>query len=453
MPRSTSFPPQFERRLQSCEKAALKEAAVRGLEAANFKVLAMRNARKDLEKALTDLCASFGALRQSLSSEPCSNSLTPGAFAPDEASERRMTCLNLHLSKGGRHDPLSNPGMFSWTAHAMEQSCQECSSTRRHFNCVICLRICWSDPKDALALPCCGIEYCGQCWGGMATAALSTPTPTALRHLRCPTPHCQLPTQAHQLARRAAALHDGLERISKNVASDDARRDIGNLRRLHSVKRSALCPSCRSVNVAPKASNDMRCTECDSRFCLIHGDGHPSTTCTEWVSKVPMEKEQRDFARKMHTRRCPACLRSIVKNGGCDNMVCACGNAFRWSAATVEVPCTCLNVHNSKGPIMWWGNTCPGAAPVAHAKLAAWRLGLVTVASPCVVLAAPIVAIRYGLPALAQCASGPNGILGIWKQACVERVNEARLRRRGIMPGSFEYNFHVHGCGRRTLFP
>lgn len=171
-----------------------------------------------------------------------------------------------------------------------------------------------------------------------------------------------------------------------------------------------------------------------------------------------MDQGQREFAQRMHTRRCPACLRSIVKNGGCDNMCCSCGHHFRWSSAEVrsrasnraplcslqvqlpplthsistcwsgnrvapeqvEVPCTCINV-SSKGSIPLWGHTCPGAAPAAHAKLAAWRVGLVTAVSPCVILAAPVVAVRYGVRALAQCVSEKR-VRGMFAHACVRHV-------------------------------
>ena len=128
-------------------------------------------------------------------------------------------------------------------------------------------------------------------------------------------------------------------------------------------------------------------------------------------------------------------------------MTCLCGNTFRWSSVPTEVPCTCLNLRTPAGSFAPWGvRPCAGAAPTAHAKLAAWRAGVAVCALPCLAVALP----TFGLAVIA-----PKLCSGLWSSCCVKTrravgdpIRGARLRRAGHRPGSFGYNFYMHGSGR-----
>jgi len=334
--------------------------------------------------------------------------------------------------------------------------CHQCDEVpalaRRHFTCGICLCPRWREAASAFALPCCRIEYCAECWGALASATLSTSDPIALRHVRCPTPYCRPPAGRESIGRHAKALTDGLESICKHpTVTDSARDSIKTLVRLHEDTsgglRSRLCPSCHAFNRAPPSTVDIECHACETRFCFVHGDAHFGVCCGQYMNDAPMDADRREFARRMHTRRCPACMRSIVKSGGCDRMHCLCGHIFSWSRAPVEEPCSCLNLRDSRGALHWWGAPpCKGASGKAHAKLMAWRVGVLACAAPAAVLALPAIAVWYGAPALTT----------LWKvgfAASQSTSNAVQLRQRGIMPGSFEYNYYVHGDGRNRPIP
>ena len=272
--------------------------------------------------------------------------------------------------------------------------------------------------------------------------------------MRCPTPSCRLPERAAstEASTHASHLYTSLGRLH---LSGTARRDVDALRKLHSssrAARAALCPHCHHVSVSEVIRGatqdrgvDVICEseDCRTSFCVTHGNLHPGERCADFVARTPIDASRRDFARRMHTRRCPRCLSSIVKNGGCDHMRCVCGYSFSWSAATVEVPCNCLNLRNTSGQCVPWGAPpCKGASATAHAKLAAWRCGFGALASPCIVVGAPVAATVFLVRVLAPMIVR-NGF-GWISQA----QTAAQLRARGHAPGSFIYNFHMHGSGR-----
>ena len=120
---------------------------------------------------------------------------------------------------------------------------------------------------------------------------------------------------------------------------------------LHQDKHARACPRCLHVNRVSEqvgqAHNDLTCQGCAVTFCRVHGGAHPGLSCLEYVQRLPIDAKQREFARRSHVRRCPSCMAAIVKNGGCDHMRCACGFAFNWSSARLEVPCRCINVGTS----------------------------------------------------------------------------------------------------------
>ena len=157
------------------------------------------------------------------------------------------------------------------------------------------------------------------------------------------------------------------------------------------------------------------------------------------------DKAARHFARMNHTKRCPGCLTSILKNGGCNHMHCTrCNTHFQWDSAPVEVPCHCLNLRNGKSFSAWGYPPCNGASPIAHAKLAAWRAGVTAVSAP---IALPVVLVVGTLAAPFAAVHATKKLGEVWK---IKRLRAmAYARARGYPPGSFMYNFHVHGNGRR----
>lgn len=118
---------------------------------------------------------------------------------------------------------------------------------------------------------------------------------------------------------------------------------------------------------------------------------------------VPSLEEQRiadlefeRIARLNHFRLCPSCQSPIEKNGGCDNMSCRCGRAFRWSEARTLFPCHQLHLAARGGLSRFWGCTCPGCSNAAKVKLAVYRSTVVVVGAPIAVAGAVVAGICVG---------------------------------------------------------
>ena len=119
------------------------------------------------------------------------------------------------------------------------------------------------------------------------------------------------------------------------------------------------------------------------RLALAGGSPPESTPPTLTAAD---ERRFRRTARRLHMKRCPECSAPIVKNGGCDHMMCmACQKHFSWRAARVVAPCHCLHFRSDLSGLAGVVNSahvCRGCSPVATAKLCAWRAGLAAVALP-----------------------------------------------------------------------
>mmetsp|Transcript_18119 Transcript_18119/g.51667 ORF Transcript_18119/g.51667 Transcript_18119/m.51667 type:complete len:344 (-) Transcript_18119:221-1252(-) len=97
-------------------------------------------------------------------------------------------------------------------------------------------------------------------------------------------------------------------------------------------------------------------------------------------------------ARRGHWKRCPGCAAIIEKNEGCNHLRCRCGLNFQWDMAECVVPCEQLHWTRTAGVLKYWGTTCPNCAPLAKAKLAAWRASIATVGVPLGIAAGAVTA-------------------------------------------------------------
>jgi len=304
----------------------------------------------------------------------------------------------------------------------------------------------WADEKSALALPCCSKPYCGECWAAWMRTHLEAGSTSLKAFKVCPTPGCNAERSTVPFAKAATHLHGGMGKLCSGLLTSEEKRDLRCIVALDCDSTARRCPRCYHATSQrmPSRSYDplgMRCERvgCGHTFCAMHGDLHAGETCAEFMSRTPLEPERIAFARQNHTRRCPDCRRGILKNGGCDHMRCVCGANFNWSTAQVEVPCNCLNLHDPSGKrfVPWGAAPCPGASGVAHLKLAAWRTLVGTAASPVLLTAAvavsPFLAWKVGT--------------SLWKEA--QHLRSLQARARGLRPGTFEYNFMVHGEGRK----
>ena len=353
-----------------------------------------------------------------------------------------------------------------------DESSSNTTTPRKHFTCGVCLDRCWADERSSLALPCCDTQFCGPCWAGWVKAQAQAGT-TKLDAIQCPQPGCPRILNPLRFLNRptemkAAALRLGLKSLCTDrlMLSGEQKKELEAIVALDANPSARRCPRCAIVTGTRNGAS-MVCenAECslpeDPRglklFCPSHGDQHLGETCREFNNRT-MEPGRAAFARLHHTKLCPNCGMGICKNGGCDHMRCACGHRFNWSQAQVEVPCNCLNLSRMKpgqtGPsrviVPWGAAPCEGASKLAHAKLFAWRCGFGAAVSPIVVLG-----VAAALPILIPYAGYKTAKatkLTVHQALSGPRVH-AEARRRGLQPGTFEYEFLVNGEGRRRFEP
>jgi len=311
--------------------------------------------------------------------------------------------------------------------------CAECDNLS-HFICGICYTTCWSDGKSSLALPCCNNQYCGSCWARWVSVLIEAGTTNISTAKLCLTPSCPPPGRDHACVTKARA---GFKALRRGLLCAEEKRDLQTLITLDVDMRARQCPSCKYVTTKRDNMANMICERncCGLVFCAFHGNLHPNETCNEFRRRTPMDPSRMRYARAHHTKLCPHCGRSIVKNGGCDHMRCVCGTSFNWSSARVEVPCACLNLRDhSKKCVPWGAPPCPGASPIAYIKLTAWRCLLGTLASPVLAIGAAVAL--------------PGACIYTW-QLKKKSAQHLVARYRGLTPGTFQYNYMIYGEGRR----
>ena len=253
-------------------------------------------------------------------------------------------------------------------------------------------------------------------------------------------PYCRKPAPLHE-------LDEGLRKLT--AVPEATARKLSAMAKLLAHKDARRCPSCRHVQLGSHAEPDMTCGECAAPYCFRHADAHPGLSCEEYLANTSLDPAYRRYAKKYHSKRCPSCMRSVIKEGGCDHMLCSCGHRFNWSNQPTEVPCDCLNLRpqgQPKGRLFLWGYPCcKNHTRLAAAKLVLWRTAVVAVAAPVVV---PVVAVAV-----------PVGAVLVARKHVKATVRSLAIGRhangmaRQYAPGSFEHTFYTHGCGRTQNLP
>ncbi|KAI8463915.1 MAG: hypothetical protein J3K34DRAFT_474800 [Monoraphidium minutum] len=100
--------------------------------------------------------------------------------------------------------------------------------------------------------------------------------------------------------------------------------------------RVAFCPSAPWCGHAVQVDSDIyvepECP-CGVTFCFkCCKEPHSPCTCKMWdmwYEKISGDSETRNWLQA-NTKPCPKCLKPVEKNGGCNHVVCQCGQPFCW---------------------------------------------------------------------------------------------------------------------------
>jgi hypothetical protein len=112
----------------------------------------------------------------------------------------------------------------------------------------------------------------------------------------------------------------------------------------------------------------------------------PPATVAERTDSV---RELRQAAgRNVAIRFCPTCQAPSIKTGGCDNVTCACGARFKWSAARPLHPCA--HCHCNRGRFLS-ATTCQFCSKRARVEACARRAVGTLIAVPATAAGAAVV--------------------------------------------------------------
>ena len=101
--------------------------------------------------------------------------------------------------------------------------------------------------------------------------------------------------------------------------------------------RARWCPAVPSCGRAILLEGDSVHVEpscgCGASFCFgCGGSPHSPCTCDMWTRWCAKNSDASETTNWMaaHTLPCPKCGKAVEKNGGCNLVVCPCGQAFCW---------------------------------------------------------------------------------------------------------------------------
>ncbi|CAD7702037.1 unnamed protein product [Ostreobium quekettii] len=169
----------------------------------------------------------------------------------------------------------------------------------------------------------CGHIFCNSCWQQYFDVQISDGNS---RRLRCMAFRCGAICDEGKVGELLPDSSPALKRYQQALLESYI-EDNQNVR---------WCPSAPHCGRAIQVDGDHYCEPqccCGLMFCFKCGDlPHSPATCE--MFQIWKQKSQDDSETKnwlcAHTKPCPKCKNPVEKNGGCNLVVCRCGQAFCW---------------------------------------------------------------------------------------------------------------------------
>ncbi|KAL3137000.1 hypothetical protein ABBQ32_006592 [Trebouxia sp. C0010 RCD-2024] len=169
----------------------------------------------------------------------------------------------------------------------------------------------------------CGHTYCNDCWQQHFKVQISEGNS---RRLPCMAVKCGAICDDRQV-RKLLRKEGRLLRKYEEKLLDSYIEDNKSVR---------WCPSVPHCGCAIQVDGDPQCEpvcQCGCKFCFQCGlDPHSPCTCEmwkQWQRKCSDDSETANWLNT-NTKPCPKCQNQVEKNGGCNLVVCRCGQAFCW---------------------------------------------------------------------------------------------------------------------------
>lgn len=186
--------------------------------------------------------------------------------------------------------------------------------------CGVCL--CEVGPEASTAMDC-GHSFCRGCWRQHLRLGVQE---GLSRRLRCMGQSCGVICNEDKVRE---LLQGDPELLRKYEASLVEGYVDDN-------KRAKWCPSTPNCGRAARANKEPYCEvecPCGQKYCFNCGETpHSPATCemlADWQRRIRNGSETASWL-SANTKGCPKCSKPVEKNGGCNLVVCRCGQAFCW---------------------------------------------------------------------------------------------------------------------------
>ncbi|KNA13293.1 hypothetical protein SOVF_118030 [Spinacia oleracea] len=202
----------------------------------------------------------------------------------------------------------------------IEHAKNPCSSSS-FLQCDICIE---DRPANKFTTMDCGHYFCNDCWTEHFIVRINE---GQSRRVKCMAHRCNAICDDGKIrnlvSMRDYAAAEKFDRFLLESYIDDNKR----------VKWCPSVPHCgNAIRVEEDDYFEVECA-CGHQFCFgCSSEAHSPCSCLMWelwLKKCQDESETVNWITS-HTKPCPKCHKHVEKNGGCNLVVCVCGQAFCW---------------------------------------------------------------------------------------------------------------------------
>ncbi|KAI3429520.1 hypothetical protein D9Q98_005609 [Chlorella vulgaris] len=225
------------------------------------------------------------------------------------------------LAERGQEEVYKRAGLLS-QAEEVPQACGDAGAAAGSSDEVTCGVCMCEGPRQEATTMECGHTFCNTCWREHLRISISE---GLSRRLKCMAAGCGVVCEEPKVKK---LLKDNPPLVAKYEQTllesyvDDNKR----------VRWCPSVPHCGNAIRSKELHCEVDCT-CGQAFCFACcGVQHSPATCemqSEWQKCVKDGSETSSWLNA-NTKPCPKCSKPVEKNGGCNLVLCRCGQAFCW---------------------------------------------------------------------------------------------------------------------------
>lgn len=222
------------------------------------------------------------------------------------------------IAERGQEEVYKRAGLLSQAEESFPAAAVG-SSGSSEVTCMVCM--CDVAPAEATTMEC-GHTFCNDCWREHMRISISE---GMSRRLRCMAPSCGVVCDEDKVKQLLKGNKELLAKYEQTLLESY----------IDDNKRAKWCPS------VPHCGHAVRCKEphcevectCGHQFCFACCEvPHSPCTCDmlrDWEQRMRDGSETSSWLNA-NTKPCPKCSKPVEKNGGCNLVLCRCGQAFCW---------------------------------------------------------------------------------------------------------------------------